>query len=151
MKTAGMRLLLFLCALVLGGCMTFGSKCLLAVSNSGDNPVTDVVVELGGVVGYRSAVLEPHSDANYRPLREGISMPPKLSWKDKNGVAVTREVKLAKPLPTNFRGRVVFQIDNASEVRMFVMPADEAGASSIAWGNSGGWDPTILIPGMNQQ
>jgi hypothetical protein len=144
-------MLFLLGALTFSGCMSAGSKCRLTVSNSGDRPVKDVVVEFGGAVGYTSPVVEPHSDANYRPLKEGIVVSPRLTWKDTNGVVITRDVKLAKPLSADFEGRVLLEINNASEVHMFVLPDDKSGASSIPWGYSDTANGTMTIPGLNQQ
>jgi hypothetical protein len=140
-----------LCAILVGGCMTTGSKCLVTVSNSSDAPVSDVVVEVRGIPMYSAPAIQPHSDAAYKPLSDGMSAPPRVSWKNKEGKLTSREIKLARALPMDFHGRLLFQIEGASEVRLFVMPEDEANASSIPWGNSGNWDGSIFIPGMNQE
>jgi hypothetical protein len=140
-----------LCAILVSGCLTTGSKCLVTVSNSSDNPVSDVIVEVRGVTMYTASAIDPYSDAPYKPLREGVSEPPRVSWKNKEGKLTSKDIKLARALPRDFHGRVLFQIDGASEVRLFVMPEDEANASSIPWGNSSGWDGSIFIPGMSQE
>jgi len=131
--------------------MTFGAKCTVAVSNSGDKVVSDVVVELGGDTRYSFPAIIPHSEADSKQLKDSIPPAVKVSWKNADGIAVSKEVGIERPLPDGFRGRVLFQIDGASEVKFFVMPDAEEGSHLIPWGNSDNWDGSMLIPGMNQQ
>jgi hypothetical protein len=140
-----------LCTVLLGGCMSLGAKCTMVVSNSGDKTVSDVIVELSRDARYSSPAIMPHSEADSRPLRDRLPAISKVSWKNSDGVVVSKEVRIEKPLPEGFRGRILFQIDGASEVKIFVMPDTEEGSQLIPWGHSPDFDGTVLIPGMNQQ
>ena len=123
----------------------------MAVSNSGDKAISDVAVELGGATTYSFPTIMPHAEAQSKPLKDSIPPALKVSWKNADGVAVSKEVKIEKPLPDGFRGRVLFQIDGASDVKFFVVPDSDGGSHLIPWGYGDNWDGSILIPGMNQQ
>ena len=69
-----------------------------------------------------------------------------------DGAIVTNAVRLARPVPLTFDGRVLFQIEAGTRVRVFIMPTpDKPSDGDIPWAIPPPWQGAPTVPGLSGQ
>ena len=149
-----MKLLPFVClgcAALLPGCAA-PMTCRIAVSNMSTAAVSNVVLQSGEVTQYTAPRIPAKTSGRCVPP---VGAPPRatqLSWTDDIGQTHRKELRAPFPLPDDFAGRIVFQIDGPGSARMFVLPDDpDRFSSDMPWAKPEKWEGHPNIPGLTRE
>jgi len=126
-------------------------RCQLAVSNVKDEPISNVVLTLGGVTRHASAELDPHSEAYYEPTRTLPDTEATVTWKNSAGETLSKRVSVERKLGRKFRGKVYFQINKDDTVQVFVAKDSSPKQAVMPWAKPENWEGTVGIPGLTGQ
>ena len=134
--------------LAAAGCATRGPWCQFAISNVGENAMTDVVLQAADGQTYRSGAIPARSEANYKPTSVPAGNSATLAWKGPDGAPFSKTVAFGKPIARDFRGRIVYERDATNNVAAFLLPDLSETASPLPWGKPESWEGTVGIPGL---
>jgi len=148
---SGCFVALTIIALGLSGCVTTSPRCQVAVSNVKDEPVSDVVLTLGGVTRHTAPKLNPHSETYYEPTRVLSSREATVTWRNRDGETFSRRVTVEEKMGSKFRGKVYFQINKGDTVRAYVSPDKGSDEPLMPWGKPETWEGSVGFPGLPGQ
>ena len=141
---------LLLLAVAATGCSSSRPRCLVSISNVSDNDLKSVAVQSpkDGKLSFIDVAANSSADALLSTA--GMHKITKVTITPKNGVPEHVKIDLGKAVPQNFRGRVVFQIEEYNRVRAFVMPdTTDNDDGDLPWDTPPSWVGAPTLPGMS--
>ncbi len=143
-------LLLLAACTALTGCATVQRRCRLAAGNATAQHLSFVTIEQEDLPPYSFTNIAPHQVSSYTGARSAISGVVAIQGKWKDGKSFSGSVTIETPIPQKMAGRVIFQVEKDSSVRMFVMPdRRQSNAGVLPWAVPPLWQNTISVPGMS--
>ncbi len=145
-------LLLTLVTVLAWGCIHSGPALWLTVANRTDTPISSIAIENENGPLYHLERLAAQEIGPYRRCAMRSKPPWTLNWTDAAGQSHRLALTPDKPIPMDFRGRLVFQIDAEGDTaRWLVVPDPDRLPGDLPWTRPEKWEGTLPIPGLSRE